>query len=663
MNANAGENQVVRPLEMVTLDGTKSSGPDGFSYSWEYSGDIPESEIQFENTNSPKPTFVPPRGGTYFFELTIKHDGSQSRDEVVITASGGIDLGGTLTEDLVLEDIEPGEDVPDYIVTSDLIIPDGITLSVSTKNVFVHFETGTGLIVQKGGLLTNEISNSIAGFDVVFSGLESGWKGIMVDGGRINLVAATIQNAGSGLHSGQSEPAAVTFGGDTTYMVEYQGNRYKNSLSYDLLVESPVSTNAQFKLNEFSYKNPVKAPVQFLENYISNYPNIDPEVFDYHIFIPSGANIKDTVDDYTLAFSGASKYLLDGDLWVGKNGFRIGAGCDVLMRFGAGILSEGGVNFQGNQGSPCSIKGLDGATWAGIASTGRLNQLNISFTTIEGAGHGTIDIGGLNSEASAVFYTENDNGSINDTQFKNIGGFGYYHFDTTRESSIRVINCEFEGFTQAAIRTNVESVNKLFGINQNTNVFDMAQDVPAVLIQGTGYGGDTWRGLGGDNFYFVDTHIQGPPTSIAGWTIDAGVNLIFRDGDYYSYYVGGSGVVQPIKIAGTANDPVIFDSESGTPGSWGGMLLYTVGDGWWDIDHFIIRNGGGFVIPNATEKANVSTYHTGFYTSLIKFTNSTIENSDGWGIVVEQNSFDYGYDDPGRNNTFINNASGDVLVK
>lgn len=662
--ASAGESQVVRPEELVTLDGSKSTGPEGFTYSWEYTeGDVPESDIQLENTNSAMPTFIPPKGATYLFELTIKSNGAISRDEVVVTASGGIDLGGALTEDLDLVDIEPGEDVPDYVVTSDLIVPQGITLSAGSKNVFVHFESGTGLIIEKGGRLTNEFGNSIEGYDVVFSGTETGWKGIFVDGGRINLSAATIQNAGAGMHTGQTEAAAVTFGGDTTYMEAFQGNTYRNSSSYDLLVKSPVSTNAYFQLNSFSFKNPVKAPVQFLENYISNYPNIDPEVFDYHIFIPSGANIKDTVDDFTLAFSGSSKYYLEGDLWVGGNGFRAGEGCTIYMKEGAGILSEGGISFQGNSGNPCKIQGLDGADWTGIASLGRLNQINIRYTTIDGAGHGLINIGGLNPEAPAALYSDNGNGGVDNNLFKNIGGFGYYHFDTTIESSVRVVNCTFEGLNQAAIRTNVKSVPRLFLLDPRSNTFNMSTGVPAVLVQGSDFAGDTWHGLGGENFYYIDTHIQGPPNSQAGWTLNPGVKLIFRDGEYYSYYVGGSGVVQPIRINGSASEPVVFDSESGTPGSWGGILLYSVGDGWWDIDHFEIRNGGGFIIPNATEKANVSTYHTGFYTNLIKFTNSTIENSDGWGIVVEQNSFDYGYDDPSRNNIFNNNSAGDVLVK
>ena len=84
------------------------------------------------------------------------------------------------------------------------------------------------------------------------------------------------------------------------------------------------------------------------------------------------------------------------------------------------------------------------------------------------------------------------------------------------------------------------------------------------------------------------------------------MRLIFKDGEYYEYDPGASIGAANIQIKGTAQNPVIFDSESGIPGSWGGIFLRAQSSGWWDIDHFIIRNGGGFVLPNATEKANVS---------------------------------------------------------
>jgi hypothetical protein len=38
-----------------------------------------------------------------------------------------------------------------------------------------------------------------------------------------------------------------------------------------------------------------------------------------------------------------------------------------------------------------------------------------------------------------------------------------------------------------------------------------------------------------------------------------------------------------------------------------------------------------------------------------------LENSAGYGLIVAPLSLDYGWEDPKWNNTFINNADGDVL--
>ena len=41
----------------------------------------------------------------------------------------------------------------------------------------------------------------------------------------------------------------------------------------------------------------------------------------------------------------------------------------------------------------------------------------------------------------------------------------------------------------------------------------------------------------------------------------------------------------------------------------------------------------------------------------------SLPNSAGRRIVVESGSYNFEFDDPAKNNTFSNNASGDVLVK
>ena len=155
LNAKAGLNQQVEINETVTLDGSASTGPTGFTYSWTYEGNIPESEINFQNKNSAKPTFVPPANAIYSFRLTISYQSSSASDETTVLAGGSLEIGGTLTSDLQLKNIQPNSSFPDYTVTSDLIVPDGIKLLIAEDDVIIAFNSGIGINIQQGGTFTN----------------------------------------------------------------------------------------------------------------------------------------------------------------------------------------------------------------------------------------------------------------------------------------------------------------------------------------------------------------------------------------------------------------------------------------------------------------------------------------------------------------------------
>ena len=153
--ADAGSSQQVKPFDKVTLDGTGSTGPEGFTYEWTYIGDVPEEEISFEGKNTAQPTFIPPIGDIYTFILKVTSGSDTDEDDVVISAGGAIEIGGTLTEDMELENVEPNSSLPDYIVTTQLTVENGIILSIIEKDVRIKFEEGPGIVIQTDGVFTN----------------------------------------------------------------------------------------------------------------------------------------------------------------------------------------------------------------------------------------------------------------------------------------------------------------------------------------------------------------------------------------------------------------------------------------------------------------------------------------------------------------------------
>jgi hypothetical protein len=85
--ANAGPDQNVNEGDLVTLDGSASSDPDGdpLTYSWAQASGAP---VTLSSPTAKKPAFTPGDNGVYRFSLTV-NDGSVSSaaDEVVITAA------------------------------------------------------------------------------------------------------------------------------------------------------------------------------------------------------------------------------------------------------------------------------------------------------------------------------------------------------------------------------------------------------------------------------------------------------------------------------------------------------------------------------------------------------------------------------------------------
>ena len=660
LDADAGPSQTVAPLELVALDGSNSTGPSGFTYSWTYSGEVPESDIDFQGATTANPTFVPPVSAVYTFTLTIQSGDQTDTDQVTVQATGGLELSGTLTEDLELIDLEPDADVPDYVVTADLIVPDGITLSIGDDNVLVYFEAEAGLHVTSGGTLTNYSAPEDRGLRATFSGPAEGWKGIWIENGTIGLEQARIEYAGKTAFSELPEPGAVILSGESPVLESFEENHFEGSHSYDLFVIGDVTGEGRFASNHMSFKNPVKVPVQFAQFWWSEAPNFDPEDVEYNIVIPSGADTKDTTDR-SIGFHQGNTYLIDGTLWTDSLIF-IEGGATLYMQEDAAIVAEGGFSC-GYASTASTIAGLDGAQWRGIAFNppDPFTIPSIKNTTLEDAGYGIIEVGNFTAEVPASLYHASERATLEDSVVRNGGGHGFYLESQGAEFFVRIVRNRFEDLPLAAIRLNPESVGYAFALieDQLVNEFVLDAKVPAVLIQGDGRPTDRWPDLGDGNFYLIDADTT-PQLWTLGWRLEAGAHLKFKAGRSYTWNPPPNSLAAKVNFDGEEDKPVILEGETDAPGSWGGVFLGGQ-DGSFEVRHTVIRNGGEFILDDATEKANVVIWYRGLEPDPTVFVNNTVSGSDGWGLVQEAGSFDNDYE--GNGNTYFDNASGDVLKK
>jgi len=550
--AKAGENQNVNTNSVVTLDGSESIGPEGVTYSWTYQGDVPESEINFQNKNTVKPTFTPPLSGVYNFTLTVSANGMTDTDNTTVFVEGAFVIGGTITEDLILKNIAPNAGVADYLVTSDLIIPNGLKLAIIEDEVVIEFQPGTGIIVEKGGLITNVTDDQDYTFNTEFRG--DTWKGIWINNGSVKMEQAIIVNAGKEAFEGM-EPSAVVFSGSEMELISFSNNEFVGSNMHDILVTDKFPEAIwTVKSNKLSAKVPIKAPITFMNTWHGEKPNIMPDTYDYIHLIPGGGNIKDEIigeNSYLFSPAGA-KFYIDGDFWAGST-IHVYEGTTIYMKENSGIMANWFSSTSlGSPDNMATITGLDGARWKGIYLTDEKSSISggvINYAIIENAGYGIISMGGITAKEEASIYADRLLLTIRDSEIRNSGGYGIYNEREQNFVSMNITKTTFRNTNDAAIYMLMASIG-YSNYKDSENVFEMNPGVAAIeafSVEGIIIS-QNWYDLGNDNYYLMSGNLRP-----AGLSLNEGVHLKFKSGTYLKS-VGD----EVLFIEGSAEKPVII---------------------------------------------------------------------------------------------------------
>lgn len=644
LSANAGTSQTVAPFTIVTLDGSASTGPlSGINYQWTAIS-TPGSVTFIEGSSVQTTSFEPKINGLYTFGLRLTRNNDFSESTVQIIVTGALTLSGTLAQSITLVDIDPDPSMPDYIITSDLTIPDGVTLNFSndeSSSITIKVMDNSGIIIKPGGRLSAKSGNNHK------ITADMGWKGILVDGGAMDIERWTrIENAGAAVFAGQTEAAAITFAGVLPVISNMKSVQFLNSPSYDLLVVSPVSAaNEIVQGNTFSSTKPIKAPISFL-NKIGQSNQFG--TYDYIHLVPSGAGTIDALPGSASFYFGYGiKYFIDGDFSFASSVTM--ANATILMKSGAGILAQAPLQI-----SNSTLEGLEGAGWKGIAFAETSSQLLISNTTIEDAGSDLFNTGFFTSSAkAAIYFSFGNSSSLSNVTITNSGGYGVYN--DSPSSYVAVQSSSFTGTTLPAVRARVDQITST--IVGSGNAFTMPAGVAAVEVyvpNSTVSPNTSWQALGGSNYYLFSSHVY---LSFGSWTLLPGVNLKFKTGKSLNILQGNFTAI------GTAIAPITFDSEAGTAGTWAGIHVQTTTK----FEFCQIKNGGEVLIQKngvtpATEKANVVfDYGGGITTNTFK--NNTISGSGGYGILVEATRQNPDALNVANSNVFSSNLSGDVIIK
>lgn len=636
LQANAGEDLTGAVNATIQLDGSKSTGPDGYVYVWLLTSspaNLTESQITLQGPNTPKPTFVPPKNGQYLFTLRLMRDGLISEDQVTVTISGILDLPATVNAQLRLVDIEPDPTKPDYRANANVTVQDGGNL-ISEGSIVIQFAETAGLVME-GGVA------SIKGAHLTSS---NGWKGIWVKGGNLAIESATkIEKAGKSAFDGQSETASIV---QTAGILNVRETTFTGSAgTYDVL--SIGGSLSDLFGNQFVAAKPVKTSFANLNKINSTLQTTQ----DYFVLTTPGAS---TLVSNTAGFTFQPnlRYYIDGDITVSAN-ITLGSNTQIKMKQGAGIvISSGALISQATSSAPAILEGLGGAAWRGLAITSGAGSTIINLE-IRKAGSEVFNTGSFASMVkAAIYFSGSAGGEMQGVKILDSQGYGVY-IATPPFTPFNIRNATISNAASAAVSVDITNVGG--SITSPVATITTPPGIPAVEVRANtttnAWPTGTWPALGSNNYYLVKGNVR----TNDNWALAAGVHLKFEAGR--SLLLGGN----PFLAVGTANQPIVFDSEAGAPGTWAGIFIESN----YRMEFCQIKNGGdsflfhGNGVTSASEKANVVFNYSG--TSVgSSFINNTISGSAGWGVLVEA-----GKNNPNAEpvNTFNNNASGNVIVK
>ena len=165
------------PFEQISLDGSTSEN--ATSYEWTING---LGSPNFVSTSSGKGYFIPENTGAFNITLRVTNGSEFNETFASITISGAIELSGTLTEGMTLTDVNSNPAECDYYVSSDLIIPSGVTLTLD-GNAGICVADDVAIIVESGGNLVATNTNTI-------EALTDHWKGIHFQSGSSGQLTA-----------------------------------------------------------------------------------------------------------------------------------------------------------------------------------------------------------------------------------------------------------------------------------------------------------------------------------------------------------------------------------------------------------------------------------------------------------------------------------------
>jgi len=530
----------------------------------------------------------------------------------------GSELPGQITEDTVLQR------GCTYTVSSNSgpNVKEGARLSIE-PGVEIEVQQGTTIAVDDGAISAQGTEDNP--IEIYGSDAEPGyWGGILVDTDSPDneLTHVTIADAGGVYWS-----AALSVNGATI-----RSCTVRNSSTGGIRVDESGDL-VDFRDN--TIENVGGPPIKIHANKLgaltgtTTFRNNDQS----HVLVGLRGRNSETVTDDATWPAMAIPYECNNGLDV-QSSVDIDPGATFQFREGGPyglFVSEGGqLRADASDGDPITFRGVEETpgSWRGIlVRTETDNLLDNVEVRHGGGGYREATVGvGIDSPGSLAVR----NSTI--AEGASVG------FLATDDADIREFRDNaFEDVAGSPIQLHANKLGALTG----TSTFQ-GNDQSHVLV-----------GLRGRNSETVTDDATWPAMAVkyeannsldvqASVDIDPGATFQFQQEGPYGLFVSEGG---QLRADASGGNPVIFRGVEDTPGFWRGIFVHTEVDNL--LRNVVVSDGGG-----GYRSANIGVGISD--PGALTIRNSTVSDSAGWGIIFEDGSFTE------ENNTFENNASGDV---